>query len=351
MTLAGDALFNLMFNAVCSFWLGLVVALLLRRVARPVHPSVAIGLLLLPLAKVLWDLRAGIPAGSFFWASERGIKQTLGSFQVGVGVHFWGPALEGHLWAQHSGGRSPQSIADLLARALRFRVSVYAASIVSYAVLAVSIAHSLLGGLKFARFSWQIRAQLASRTTVEWRQLGRRSVRVLTSVAYLGVPFAGGIWRPYVVLPATLGARLDGAEREAVIQHELGHIRHFDLALLVPLELVCAFLWFVPGSRWLLRKVRALLEQRADDCAVAAGVTRESLASALLIAADLAAHDERAPALAIAREPSTLRVRVQRLLSPEPARVVAPRFAVVRGLLLLWLVLGTLQASACGNHP
>jgi len=351
MTLAGDVLFNLLFNAVCSFWLGLLVVLLIRRLAGPLHPSVAIGLLLLPVCKVLWDLRAGIPAGSFFWASEQGIKQSLGSFQVGLGVHPWGPAVEGQLWAQHLGGRSPQSIADLMARALRFRVSVYAASIVSFSVLAVSVARALLAGLKFARFRRQIQAQLATRTTVEWRSLGRRSVRVLSSAAYVGVPFAAGIWRPYVVLPTTLCARLDDAEREAVIEHELGHIRHLDLALLVPLELLCAFLWFVPGINLLLRRLRALLEQRADDCALAAGVARESLASALLVSAELAVHDGRAPLLAIAREPSTLRVRVQRLLSPEPARVVRPWLAVVRGLLLLWLVLGTLQASACGNHP
>ncbi|HYQ02253.1 MAG TPA: M56 family metallopeptidase [Polyangiaceae bacterium] len=351
MMLAGDALFNLMLNAVCSFWLALAATLAIRRVASPLHASVGIGLFLLPLAKLFWDLRVGIPAGSFFWASEQGVKQRLGSFQIGFGVHPWGAAIDGYLWAQHDGGRSPQSIADLLCRALRFRVSVYAASVVSYAVLAVSVVRASLCGFRLTRFSARVRALLATHAMIERRSLGRRSVRVYTSADMGGVPFAGGLFRPYVVLPATLNDRLTAEEREAVIQHELGHIRHFDLALLVPLEISCEFLWFVPGLQWLLRKLRSLLEERADDCAVAAGVARESLATALLTTAELTAHDGCVPVLAIAREPSTLRLRVQRLLAPPAVRVVKPGLAFARGLLLLWLVLGTLQASACGNHP
>ena len=144
---------------------------------------------------------------------------------------------------------------------------------------------------------------------------------------------------------------LSPAEREAIIEHELGHIRYFDLALLLPLELLCDLFWFVPGVKWLLVKQRALLEQRADECAVAAGIARESVASALLSAAELATVVGPVPVLATSRGPSTLRVRIQRLLAPEPVRVVAPWLTVVRGLVLIWVVLGTLQASACGNHP
>jgi hypothetical protein len=55
--------------------------------------------------------------------------------------------------------------------------------------------------------------------------------------------------------------------------------------------------------------------------------------------------------LGMSRELSTLRARLQHLLTPQPARTVKPWLSLVRGLLLVWLVLGTLHASACGNHP
>lgn len=351
MTLAGDALFNLMLNAVVSFWFGLLVVASIRRFARPSRAGIGIALLLLPIGKLLWDLRFGIPEGSFFWASEQGLKQQLGSFQIGFGAHRWGIAPEGHLWAMHEGGRSPQSVADLASRALRFHVSVYAASALSFPVLAISLAKFAKRGSELAAFRRQTRALLAACMTFEWREIGRRKVRVVSSHGYAGVPFAGGLFRPHIVLPAFMQEHLTEQEREAVIQHELGHVRYFDLAVLVPLELTCAFFWFVPGVKWPLAKLRSLLEQRADDCAVAAGLARSTVANALLIIAELATAKVPQPVLAIAREPSTLRLRIQRLLNPEPARPAKPWLGYARGLLLLWLVLGTLQASACGNHP
>jgi len=351
MTLVGDVLFNLMLNAIASFWLGLVVAMLVWRVARPSRVGAGLVVLLLPIAKLLWDMRGGIPASSFFWASEHGVRQRLGSFQIGLGVHPWGPAIEGHLWALHAAGRSPQSVADLLSRALRFRESAYAASAVSFAVLSLSLVKCGARVLGLAAFGKRLQAQLASAASTEWRAAGRRTVRVYTTSAYDGVPFAGGLFRPYVVLPACLVERLSREQREAVIEHELGHVRYFDLALLLPLGFLCDLFWFVPGVNWLLRRQRALLEQRADDCAVAAGIARESVATALLVAAELVTAGGAAPVLAMSSGPSTLQDRVRRLLAPEPARVAKPWLTLVRGLLLIWLVLGTLQASACGNHP
>ncbi|HET7543801.1 MAG TPA: M56 family metallopeptidase [Polyangiaceae bacterium] len=351
MRLAGDVLFNLMLNSVASFWLGLLVALLMLRLSKPSRTAACVALLLLPVAKLLWDLRAGIPAASFFWASEQGVKQRLGQFQIGIGAHPWGLAIDGHLWANHATGRSPQSIADLLSRALRYRVSVYAASLVSFAVLTLSLVKFSLHSLGLWTFRRQTQGLLAGCANVEWRSLGRRRVRVCVSRQYTGVPFAGGLFRPYVMLPAALAERLSEREREAVVQHELGHVRYFDLALLLPLELLCAFFWFVPGLKWLVRRLRAVLEQRADDCAVAAGVSAETVASVLLLAAERALGKTPLPLLGMCRESSALRQRVRRLLAPEPARVEKPWLAVARGLLLLWLALGVLQASACGNHP
>jgi len=351
MTLAGDVLFNLMLNALPSFWLGLALALLIWRFARPSRVSVGVIVLLLPMAKLLWDLGIGIPSSSFFWASEQGIRQRLGSFQIGFGAHPWGASVQGQLWAEHAAGRSPQSIADLLSRALRFRVSIYAASVVSFTFLCVSMFKCIARARGLIAFRRQLRALLLGCTRTEWRAVGRRRVRVCTSEAYAGVPFAGGLISPYVVLPAGLAERLGSDERNAVIEHELGHIRYFDLALLVPLEFLCDLFWFVPGMKGLLAKLRGLLEQRADDCAVAAGIARESVASALLVAAELVTSERPAPVLGMSRSSSTLAVRLRHLLTPEPTPTVKPWFGVVRGLVLLWLVLGTLQASACGNQP
>jgi Zn-dependent protease with chaperone function len=351
MKLLGDALFNLMLNGVASFWLGVLMVALIGGLLRPKQASVRILLLLLPFLKLLWDFRSGIPGNSFFWASEQGVMQRLGSFQVGFGLHPWGPGIEGHLLAMHAGGQSPQSFADVLSRALRFRVSVYAASGISFAALLISVlkcAQRVHGYLAFRR---HVQVSLAACVPGEWRAVGRRCVRIYTADTSARVPFAGGLLYPYIVLPRGLIGRLRGDEREAVIEHELGHIRYFDVALLVPLTLLCELFWFVPGVTWSLNRLRARLEQRADDCAVAAGIAPETVVTALVTAAEFRGTSGPVPLLAMSRGPTTLRARVSRLLAPAPVRVVSPWFSIARTLLLLWLVLGTLQASACGNHP
>jgi hypothetical protein len=57
------------------------------------------------------------------------------------------------------------------------------------------------------------------------------------------------------------------------------------------------------------------------------------------------------PVLGMSSDASTLRLRVRRLLAPESPRARNPWLALARGLLFVWIALGTLQASACGNHP
>ena len=351
MKLLGDALFNLMLNGVASFWLGVVMVALICGVVRPKQPSVRIAILLLPFLKLLWDFRGGIPEDSFFWASERGVMQRLGSFQIGFGLHPWGPGIEGHLLAMHAFGRSPQSFADVLSRALRFRVSVYAASGLSFAALLVSVLKGVHRVHGYFAFRKHVQVSLAACVPSEWRAVGRRSVRIYAADTCARVPFAGGLFHPYIVLPRALIERLHRDEREAVIAHELGHIRYLDLVLLLPITLLCDFFWFVPGVTWSLNRLQARLEQRADDCAVAAGIAPQSVVTALVTAAELHATLGTVPLLAMSRGPTTLRARVSRLLTPEQRRGENPWFTFARGLLLLWLVLGTLQASACGNHP
>ena len=350
MKLAGDVLFNLMLNAVGSFWLALVVALIVLGISRGRAGVLAEFALVLPFAKVVWDLVHGIPSSSFLWASEHGVQQRLGSFQIGVGATAFGPVLRGEIWAHHPRGISPQSLPDLFARALARRVWVYAAPALSFAVLAASLAKVSANFLRFTSFRKQLREIRAGALHVELRRVGWRTAQVLTSASYCGVAFTGGLFRPYVVLPEPMTVALSEEEREAVVQHELGHVAHWDVALLVPLEYLGALFWYVPAIGWVLKRVRTLLEFRADDAALAAGVRRQALVSALLAVAELTLADAAPQTLAMTRAGSVLRARVQRLLAPQP--VQRSRLAsVARVLVVAWFVLGALQAVACGNHP
>jgi hypothetical protein len=352
MKLAGDVLFNLMLNAVGSFWLALVVVLIVRAVSRGRAGVLAEFVLLLPFAKLVWDFVHGVPSSSFLWASEHGVRQRIGSFQIGIGATPLGPVVRGQIWAHHPHGISPQSLPDLLARALAARVWVYAAPGLGFALVAGSILKVSLSVARFLAFRARLHGIRAGCVQLEARRVGWRSAQVLTSRSFAGVPFTGGLFRPYVVLPESLTRALSTEEREAVLQHELGHVAHWDVALLLPLSFVSDLFWYVPGMRWLLGRVRALLEFRADDAALAAGVRSQAIVSALLAVADLSVTAEAPQTLAMSRGGSVLRARIQRLLAPPPLQRMPGRLAsVARVLVVAWLLLGALQAVACGNHP
>jgi beta-lactamase regulating signal transducer with metallopeptidase domain len=81
-------------------------------------------------------------------------------------------------------------------------------------------------------------------------------------------PMAMGVWRATVILPASALLSLTQEELEAVLAHELGHIRRWDYAwnlLQTALETV---LFFHPAVWWLSRKVRDRREVCCDEIAV-----------------------------------------------------------------------------------
>ncbi|MEO8902668.1 MAG: hypothetical protein ABI627_14170 [Polyangiaceae bacterium] len=164
-----------MFNVAPSFWIGLAATLLIFRVFKPSQGTAAVALLLLPFAKVFGDLRIGIPAASFFWASEQGVRQQLGQFQIGLGLGRWGPGLHGQLTSLHGGQSSPQSAGDVALRALRFKVGTNAASVVGFALLAVSLGKAALRSYRLGVFQLLKVRWCQGCSELEARRVGWRS--------------------------------------------------------------------------------------------------------------------------------------------------------------------------------
>jgi len=89
-----------------------------------------------------------------------------------------------------------------------------------------------------------------------------------------------------------------------------------------------------------------VIEQRADDSALAAGTDSVALAAALVRTAELSQTTH--PTLAMLGTPSLLALRVQRLLTPQAA---ASRKALVGQLVLsAVLTFAIIDALFFGNH-
>lgn len=87
-----------------------------------------------------------------------------------------------------------------------------------------------------------------------------------------------GLWRPLILLPASWLTEMTPEALEAVIAHELAHVRRLDLWVNLLQRLMETLLFYHPAVWWLSRRVSLEREMCADDLAV--GATNERLAYA-----------------------------------------------------------------------
>ncbi|MFN0127532.1 MAG: M56 family metallopeptidase [Verrucomicrobiales bacterium] len=94
-----------------------------------------------------------------------------------------------------------------------------------------------------------------------------RPVKLLASAA-ISVPVAMGILKPAVMLPLGLLTRLTPLELEAVLAHELAHIRRHDYLVNLLQNVIETIFFFHPGVWWISAQIRQERENCCDDHAV-----------------------------------------------------------------------------------
>ena len=117
------------------------------------------------------------------------------------------------------------------------------------------------------------------------RHARRVGLRVTPAVGYcrrIGVPVVVGIIKPVILLPASLASGMAPGQLEAVLVHELAHIRRFDLAVNLLQRLAEATLFFHPAAWYVSRRVSVERENCCDDLVLSAGWRRVEYADALV---------------------------------------------------------------------
>lgn len=144
--------------------------------------------------------------------------------------------------------------------------------------------------------------------------IGRRvSVRLARHVAS---PFTTHALRPVIWLPLALLTRLPVDQVEALLAHELAHIRRFDWCWNALQCLAEGLLFHHPALWWLSRRIREEREHACDDLAVSACGDAVALAEALA-----GLQRSRLPSPVLAARGGGLLKRVEHLLAgtPRPA--------------------------------
>ena len=93
-----------------------------------------------------------------------------------------------------------------------------------------------------------------------------RPVRLLGSAA-VRVPVALGVMRPVVIMPLAMLSQLPPTQVEALLLHELAHVRRFDYLMNLFQILVEMLFFFHPAVWWISRRIREERENCCDDLA------------------------------------------------------------------------------------
>ncbi|MFZ1613389.1 MAG: M56 family metallopeptidase [Holophaga sp.] len=211
---------------------------------------------------------------------------------------------------------------------------------------------------------WLDRAYLAQaqRVSESWqatldslsRRMGFKSAVPLLESQKADTPLVIGWFKPVILIPTSALLHLSPQALEAVLAHELAHIRRLDYLANLLQCLAEAFLFFHPAAWWLSRQIRELREHCCDDAAAALCGDPMILAEGLSTLERLrrSLHSNPEPALAAAQ--GKLMFRITRLFRPQEVQAPSLRglaMTLVGVSLIGAVALTAQQATAAKKAP
>lgn len=258
----------------------------------------------------------------------------------------WAPSPGTQHRAQGLGAELVSALESM--RPMARRTMPWAVGMWGAGVLVLSL--RLLGGWWIARRLARGRAGaevVRLRETLE--RLVRRMrisapVRIFES-ALVEVPTVVGWLRPVILVPVSVLACMPPAQLEALLAHELEHIRRLDYLANLAQAWVETLLFYHPAAWWISSRIRAEREHCCDDAAVAACRNPALYGRALEV---LEQHRGRTPRLLPAATGGSLLLRIRRLAG-QRIPVAPPRgFAA---LILVSSALAMAAVTAAGSTP
>lgn len=174
---------------------------------------------------------------------------------------------------------------------------------------------------------------LQRRLAVAW------PVRFLLS-RRIDVPVVIGWLRPVILIPVSALAGLSPHQLDALISHELAHIRRLDTITNILLIAVETVLFYHPAVWWVSRRIRVEREHACDDFAVCACGDAAVYVEALTSLEEWKAMG----GLALAANGSGLKARVARLLGAQ-AQSRSFSLSAMTGLALVGLVAASVAVA------
>jgi beta-lactamase regulating signal transducer with metallopeptidase domain/protocatechuate 3,4-dioxygenase beta subunit len=161
------------------------------------------------------------------------------------------------------------------------------------------------------RASTVVDPQWIDRTAALAERLGVRRKISLRLVPDLDSPSVVGVLKAVILIPASVVTKLSPSQIEALLAHEIAHVKRHDYLVNLVQSVVETVLFYHPAVWWISSRVRAEREHCCDDLAIEATGDRATYAHALVSLEHLRAN----PRLAIAATSGSLVQRIRRIVA------------------------------------
>jgi beta-lactamase regulating signal transducer with metallopeptidase domain len=170
------------------------------------------------------------------------------------------------------------------------------------------------------------------------KRLGLRHLVHVVETHAVDVPTVIGWWRPVILLPVGALAGLTPGQADAILVHELAHIRRHDYLVNALQHVTETLLFYHPAVWWISRRMRIEREQCCDALVVQLCGDPIDYAAAL---AELEGSRSRRLVLAVAATDGSLVHRIRVLLGAQPSHQQPLADALVTALVVVALVVVT----------
>lgn len=125
------------------------------------------------------------------------------------------------------------------------------------------------------------------------RRMGIRPVVKVWLSKLIDVPVTLGFLKPVILLPFAMAGQLTTEQVEAILVHELAHIRRNDFLLNLGVTLLEGLFFFNPFVRWFITDLKKEREYCCDDLVLQFRYDPQTYVSALLAVARQASQDQQ----------------------------------------------------------
>lgn len=210
-------------------------------------------------------------------------------------------------------------------------------------------------------FTYRVRNYKTHLVTAYWhgrlltlrQQLGIKKQVILLQSDLVTIPTVIGFLKPVILVPMGILAKLPTSQIEAVLLHELAHIRRYDYAVNFLQHLAEMVFFFNPAVLWISNLLREERENCCDDLAISTSKDKKNYIEALLSFQEF--HLERSSLnLAFTGQKNNLLARIERIIYQKNKTLNSMEkifliFSIVLATLFTFGVADNVQAQSSSN--